>query len=167
MRIAGIVLLVLGILLIASSALQLAAPSSSKKHNGLSESQQRMDAFIPGAILAVIGIALAMFSAPRSIITATPADEWLSIKITPAAAEQAKRAIAERRYPSGTGLRVVAGPTAGTFEVKYDMATDGDDCVGEDQGVSVFVEKQFAPAISGRTIDFRVRQFVLEDRSDV
>src|SRR5262245_60576740 len=135
MRTLGIVLMILAGMLIVSGAIDLAKRKGSIAADGLSESQQRMDVFVPAALVAVIGFALAMLSKRAAIITATPVDQWLSIEVTSAASNHAKRLIAEGRYPPGTGLRIIAGDTAGVFESKYDIADDGGgDCIGEDNG---------------------------------
>jgi hypothetical protein len=161
MRIAGIILIFLGGLMIASQFLVLAGRTEQENDKGLSAQQQRMDALIPGAIVAVVGFALILFSKRSSTITATTADQWFSITLTPEAVRLVKDRMAERSYSSGEGLRVVEGSND-ALVVQFDLPPDSDeDCVAEDQGVSVFTEKSLVSRVAGKLIDIRDETMIL------
>src|SRR5262245_44233229 len=152
MRIAGIILLVLGSLTIASGLLGLATrpPTSASE---LSESQQRMDAFLPGLMLAFVGFALWVFGKPKTEmeIVAITAEQWLPITLTETAADVVDREINERKFPAGTGLRLEGDPAKNSIMIKFDMPSHTDaDFVGEDRGVTVLVEKPLATRFAGQ-----------------
>ena len=154
MRIVGIVLLILGALMIASSTLQLAVGNRDSDGDGLSESQLRMDAFFPGAIVGAIGFALTVLSRQNPVITAVAAEDWVPVKLSEAAADFAKRVMVERKFAPHTALRIMEGPESGSLIVKFDLQSDGDeDVVGEDQGVTIVAEKSLAPRVAGQLID--------------
>jgi len=154
MRVAGIVMLVLGALLIAQGLLKLVVQQSLVDEQGLSQSQARLDAVVPGGMLAAIGFVLLVVGKRSSVTTAVAAEDWIAVRLTPAAAEFALRAIVQRKFPPGTGLRLEQDSVAGSFVVKFDAPPETDeDFVGEDRGVTVFVEKRLGRDCAGRAID--------------
>ncbi|HZN32785.1 MAG TPA: hypothetical protein VFB80_03170 [Pirellulaceae bacterium] len=162
MRIAGIVLLVAGALMIATSVLKLAVGNRGTDGDGLSESQLRMDAVVPGAIVGVIGFALVVLSRPKPVVTAVAAEDWAPVKLSEAAADFAKRAMVERKFAPETALRIMEDSESGSWSVKFDLQSDGDeDVVGEDQGVIVVVEKSLAPRVAGTLIDIEGGTFLV------
>jgi len=162
MRIAGIILLVLGgLTLLGSLGALLARPAVEDEVSGLGL-QQRLDAFMPAVMLFAIGTALLVFSRPHKPVSAVLADQSFSIVLTPAAAEFARCAMVERNYPAGSGLRVDPGKTKDSFVVQFDMPSDdANDWMAESLGIPVFVDKAFVNEISGKTIDVNNEKLAL------
>lgn len=162
MRAVGIALMVGGALLICSEYANLAAPPKDKTVGRPPEGHLRIEAFFKGVPLVLIGFVLVVLSKRASaIISAVPADQWISISLTAAAADLAKRTIVENRFPPGTGLRILSAASGQGLDVKYDSADGDNDCLGEDKGVSVFVEDALAAHVTGQTIDVQNGQFVV------
>src|SRR5262245_48569249 len=154
MRIAGIVLLILGGLMVASRVVELAANRGAGK-DGLSDTQLRMDAFFPGATVSVIGFVLTAMARQDPVVAAVAVEDWLPVRLTAAAAEFVKRAIVERKFAAETALRIEDNPASGSLDVKFDLPSNAEsDVVGEDQGVTVIVDKSVAPRVSGKLIEF-------------
>jgi hypothetical protein len=83
-----------------------------------------------------------------------PANQSISISLAPDAAEFARRAIVNRGYPPGTGLRVADVGKGGDFVVQFDVSSDlAEDWIGEHLGVPVLVEARMAKSVSGKTIE--------------
>jgi hypothetical protein len=154
MRVAGIVLLVLGAMMIASSLLKLAVQQPQSIEKGVAQSQSGLDAVIPGGIVAAVGFVLLAMRKPNSVMTAVAVEDWIPVTLTPAAAEFALRAIVDRRFPPGTGLRLERDSASDSFVVKFDAPSETDeDFVGENRGVAVFIEKRFGSDCAGQLID--------------
>jgi hypothetical protein len=142
--------------------LSLAGRTEKELEKGPSEAQQRLDVFIPGATIAVVGFVLILFAKRSSVVTATTPDQWFSISVTQEAADLAKATIAQRGYPSGAGLRVAEGPSNSSLVVQFDLPPDSErDCVAEDQGVSVFTEKHLLSRVAGNRIAVEEDKLIL------
>ena len=167
MRVAGFVLIACGLLMIATSVLGLAAGGGEAECGELSESQLRMDAFFPGAMTAFAGFVLILMSKPKAdaaTVAAIAAEDWISVPLSDAAAEFALRAIVERKFPPGTGLRIEEDEATQAMVIKFDSSPDpGRDFVSEDKGVAVFVDKSLALHLKNKTIDLERETLVVAD----
>jgi Fe-S cluster assembly iron-binding protein IscA len=87
-------------------------------------------------------------------VTAVAAADWIQVVLTQRAAEFAKQSISDSKFPAGTGLRIEDQPATASVVIKFDLPSDrGGDFVGEDQGVSVFIEKSLVARLLGKMID--------------
>jgi hypothetical protein len=162
MRIAGIILLILGGLTFLRSLGTLLARQSMEDEVSGAAQMKREDAFVPAIMLFALGTALIVFSRHQKPVGAVPAEQWFPITLTPAAAEFARTTIVERNYPAGSGLRIDTGKSQNMFVVQFDMPSDdANDWMGENLGIPVFVDKQFVDAVSGKTIDLNNNRLVL------
>lgn len=162
LRICGIAAAALGCLMLLQGLVVLLTPNSPDDvANGAAEIR-RMDAFFPGASLAVIGFAILIWTRKPPVIDAIPADQKISIALTPDAAAFAIDAIKSRGYPPGSGLRIAdTGPNAEMI-VQFDIPSDrADDWLGEDRGVPVFVEGRLVDAVFGKTIGLQNEKLIL------
>ena len=60
----------------------------------------------------------------------------------------------ERRFPPGSGVRIVASDSPDKLAVKFDLPSDdAEDCVGESNGISVFAHKSLVSNLKDKCID--------------
>jgi hypothetical protein len=154
LRIGGYIAITLGALALCGGVGSVKAPRNSEDEVLGQGLQQRLDAVIPGSLLIVIGVVLLAMNRPSKAIDAVPAEQWFPITLTPDAAEFARRTIAERKHPPGSGLRIADGHRSKSLEVQFDLPSEGtDDWMGEHLGIPVFADRSLVDAASGKTIE--------------
>jgi hypothetical protein len=163
LRVLGIGAVVLGALMILRGLVSNAVPGSVEDEVLAVGLQQRLDGFMPGALLFVIGIVLLVWSRDSGVINAIPADQSITITITPEAAEFARRTIVERKYPPGSGLRVAEAASQNNLVVQFDLPSDSaEDWLAESLGIPVYVERGLVDFVSGKTIELVDRRLALK-----
>jgi Fe-S cluster assembly iron-binding protein IscA len=156
MRTAGTVLLVLGCLYLLWGLVPPGDRAANLDEAQAMARERRLDGFVGGALLLTVGFVLRLLHRAPATVNAVAVENWLSIPVTADAERAIKSTIAERRYPSGSGIRIIEGPSTTQFDVKYDLPSDdADDCMAESNGVTIFVHKSLASRIRDKCIDLK------------
>jgi Fe-S cluster assembly iron-binding protein IscA len=155
MRQIGFVLIVLGALQIVSQLILPASlPPTPGVERDLAIERQYNGGFLGVCVIAT-GVMLLVLNRQPEPVQAVAVEQWISIPLTAEAIRFVRSEMQERRYPPGSGLRIVAGEESGTLALKFDLASDDvHDCVGESHGIAVFVHKSLVSRLKNNCIDF-------------